>query len=236
MELLDLTLESAEANLALDDALLAEAEAGGSQVLRLWEQPQPAVILGSSCRLAADVREAHCQADGVPIFRRASGGGTVLLGPGCLCFSLILRMDQPELKEVRSSYCSILGKLAEALSPLVPDVTCAGTSDLAVGGMKFSGNAQWRRRSHLLHHGTVLFDFDLEQFARYLFVPARQPDYRRERSHRDFVMNLPVTRKALWAALIQAWQADRPRQDWPMEEVLRLVREKYSQPAWIRRR
>src|SRR4051794_35022284 len=91
MRFLDLTLPGAAENLALDEALLLEAEAGrAGEVLRVWEWPRPAVVLGSGCRLAEDVDEEACRRDGVPVLRRASGGGTVLLGPGSLCFGLVL--------------------------------------------------------------------------------------------------------------------------------------------------
>src|SRR5258708_37980163 len=95
MQFLDLTLASAVANLALDEALLLEAEAGrGGEVLRLWECPRPAVVLGAGGCLADDVEESACRAGGVPVLRRASGGGTVLLGPGCLCYSLVLAYER----------------------------------------------------------------------------------------------------------------------------------------------
>ena len=84
MRFLDLTLPTPAENLALDEALLLEAEAGrGEELLRVWEWPTFAVVLGSGCRLGAEVNEAACRSDHVPILRRASGGGTVLLGAGC---------------------------------------------------------------------------------------------------------------------------------------------------------
>src|SRR6266849_10384945 len=117
MRYLDRTLPSAAENLALDEALLLEAEAGaGGEVLRLWEWPHPAVVLGSGCRIADDVDEGTCAADGVPLLRRSSGGGTVLLGHGCLLYSLVLRFDRhPALSEIRPSYRYILGEVLEAL-------------------------------------------------------------------------------------------------------------------------
>src|SRR5262249_40660317 len=117
MRLLDLTLDSPEANLALDEALLLEAEAGRQpELLRLWEWPRPAVVLGSGCKLAEDVDVERCRADGVPVLRRSTGGGTVLLGQGCLCFSLVLALGRDErLSEIRPSYVCILGRVAEAL-------------------------------------------------------------------------------------------------------------------------
>src|SRR5437763_15121442 len=96
MLFLDTTLPAAADNLALDEALLLQAEAGqGGEVLRLWEWPGPAVVLGSGCWLAEDVIEIACADDGVPVLRRSSGGGTGLPGGGCPAYSLVLRCDRP---------------------------------------------------------------------------------------------------------------------------------------------
>src|SRR5262249_17278286 len=133
MRFLDLTLPTPAENLALDEALLLAAEAGrGAECLRVWEWPAFAVVLGSGCQLGAEVNEAACRADGVPILRRASGGGTVLLGAGCLCFSLVLTYKRsPALHEIRPSYAYILTRLRDVLSDILPGVELAGTSDLA---------------------------------------------------------------------------------------------------------
>src|SRR5207244_9124660 len=106
----DRVLPTLAENLALDEALLLAAEENGPEVLRLWEWRTPAVVLGAAGRLREEVYEEHCHADGVPILRRASGGGTVLLGPGCLVYSLVLSYARaPALGEIRASYCYILG-------------------------------------------------------------------------------------------------------------------------------
>jgi lipoate-protein ligase A len=235
---LDLTLPTIAENLALDEALLLEAEAGrGGEVLRFWEWPTPAVILGAGCRLADDVDAAACQVDGVPILRRSSGGGTVLLGSGCLLYSIMLAYERSLLlREVRSSYCYILGQLRDALADLLPGVSCAGTSDLAAGGLKFSGNAQQRKRDHLLHHGTLLFDLDVKSVGRYLRHPARQPDYRAGRDHATFLRNLPCAAHELRRRLGRAWEASGTNEAWPADTVRQLVAEKYGREEWNRRR
>src|SRR5919107_773807 len=76
MHYLDLTLAGIAANLALDEALLIEAEE-----------------LGSSCRWRDDVRVDECLADGVALARRTSGGGTVVVGPGTLNVTVVLPND-----------------------------------------------------------------------------------------------------------------------------------------------
>ena len=82
MRYLDLTLPTAAENLALDEALLEEAEAAGgpTEMLRLWESPQPLVVVGRSSRIDAEVRVDACRASGIPILRRASGGAAIVAG------------------------------------------------------------------------------------------------------------------------------------------------------------
>jgi lipoate-protein ligase A len=238
MDLLDLTLPTLAENLALDEALLLEAEAGrGGEVLRFWEWPWPGVVLGASSRLADDVDETVCQADGVPVLRRASGGGTVLLGSGCLCYSLVLAYGRDSLlREITSSYCSIFKQLTTALGGMVPELACAGTSDLTTRGRKFSGNSQQRKRNHLLHHGTLLYGFDLALISRYLCMPSRQPDYRKGRGHSEFLTNVPADPSELRRRLRETWNVDTNRSAWPSDVVRHLVREKYATPEWTRRR
>jgi lipoate-protein ligase A len=238
MRTLDRTLPTLDENLALDEALLLAAEAGdGGEVLRFWEWRMPAVVLGAGGRVADDVDEAACAADGVPLARRSSGGGTVLLGAGSLLYSLVLRYDRdPALGEIRPSYRFILGRVADALAPFQPGIGPAGSSDLAAGGRKFSGNSQQRKRDHLLHHGTLLYGFDLAQIGRYLREPPKQPDYRGRRTHHEFVMNLPAGSAALRDALRRAWGAGEVPAEWPRSAVAELVAAKYGRDDWKRRR
>jgi lipoate-protein ligase A len=238
MQLLDLTLPTLPENLALDEALLLAAENGqGGELLRLWEWPILAVVLGSGGQLAADVDEEACRTDAVPICRRSSGGGTVLLGSGCLLYTLILAYDRAApLREIPTSYSYILERVAAALSGALPAIELAGTSDLAAGGRKFSGNAQQRKRTHLLHHGTLLYAFPIEQVGRYLKTPARQPEYRAGRGHAEFLCNLPLGVAELKDRLRAAWSAETVAADWPRELVRQLSAGKYTTEAWLRRR
>ncbi|HWG47869.1 MAG TPA: lipoate--protein ligase family protein [Gemmataceae bacterium] len=236
MRFLDLTLPSLVENLALDEALLLAAESGdGGEVLRVWEWPSPAIVLGSGGRLAEDVDEVTCIADDVPILRRSSGGGTVLLGRGCLLYTLILSYERaPALGEIRPSYRFILDRIGQALAKGTDCIEQAGISDLALDGRKFSGTAQQRKRSFLLHHGTLLYAFDLSFLPRYLREPPRQPEYRERRDHLAFVCNLPLDGEEMKRRLSHAWATETSLIRWPNELVQQLV-EKYSNTEWIRR-
>ena len=128
ISLLDLTLETVEENLALDEALLIEADEGrAGAVLRFWESPRFAVVLGASRRMAEDVRVEACRADGVPILRRSSGGGTVVIGPGALNVTLVLPDSAaPGLSAVDVAQQFVLERIAAALSTADRPVVTSG--------------------------------------------------------------------------------------------------------------
>lgn len=238
MTLLDISLTDPAANLALDEALLLAAEEGtAGEVLRMWEAPAHAVVVGAGGSVAIDVNTAACAADGVPVLRRASGGGTVVLGPGCLCFTVVLRTDRaPGLDLIQPSARYVLGRVRAAVAPFAPDAALEGTSDLAIDGVKFSGSAQQRKRRYFLHHGTLLAGFDLARVPRYLHPPERQPDYRRGRPHAEFVTNLPADAKTLKHLLVAEWQPETDYNPIPLDRVRELVAEKYGRDEWTRRR
>ncbi len=86
-------------------------------------------------------------------------------------------------------------------------VQIQGHTDLTRDGLKFSGNAQRRRRNFILFHGTFLLNFDLALIGELLPMPSRQPCYRDARTHEQFLTNLPLSAPAVKAALRQAWGA-----------------------------
>ncbi|HSW48562.1 MAG TPA: lipoate--protein ligase family protein [Bryobacteraceae bacterium] len=211
LRLLDHRPLCAEENLAFDSALFQAVEGGADdETLRLWESAEYAVVVGRSGVISSEVEEETCAADGVAVLRRDSGGGAVLLGPGCMSFSLLLPLGKhPQLRNVRLSYRRILTSLVRALA--VPGLEMRDDSDLAIGGRKVSGNAQFRGRRGLLHHGTLLYQFNALRVERYLRPPARQPEYRAERSHLNFLGNLPLSRDQVRARLARlpeflAWE------------------------------
>lgn len=237
MLLLDLTLPTAAENLALDEALLDAAEDNpeSPEVLRLWECPQLAVVLGRANRADAEVNLAACEAAQVPVLRRASGGGAVLVGPGCLMYSLLLSYDiRPRFRVLDEVHRQVLATVAAGLNRLLdaPGLAAQGESDLTLGRHKVSGNSVRCKRNYLLYHGTLLYNFDLSLIERLLKPPTKQPKYRQAREHREFVANLPLGAAPLRTVLVAAWQASNPLADWPRARTAELARSKYSLASW----
>jgi lipoate-protein ligase A len=235
VKLLDLTLPTPEENLALDEALLDAAEAAGepTEVLRLWEPAAPLVVIGRSSKIAAEVNVDYCQSHGIPVLRRSSGGAAIVTGPGCLMYAVVLSFQRrPQLHSIDQAHQFVLERLLQGLRKLAPDAVRRGTSDLAIGERKFSGNSLRCKRTHLLYHGTLLYHFPLELISACLRTAPRQPAYRAGRDHDLFVTNLPVTKPGLVDALARAWEGNAQGREWPQSEVERLVRERYSAPRW----
>lgn len=238
--LLDLTLETIEANLALDEALLINADEGRSgAVLRFWDWPRFAVVLGASRRLAGDVRVDACHEDGVPIVRRSSGGGTVVVGPGALNVSVILPGSAgPGLSAVDIAHRYVLERIAQALRASDRPVAIEGLGDLTIAGRKFGGSAQRRLRNWFLVHCTILHEFPLERIGRYLTLPSRQPAYRAGRTHEDFLMNLDLPRTILHGLICSAWSPSSslsPATDVPHDLLKALLSERFANRSWIER-
>jgi lipoate---protein ligase len=241
MDFLDLTLDSIAADLALEEALLQSLDSmeNSPRLMRVWEPNKPAVILGASGRIREEVDLETCNADQVPIARRSSGGGTVVVGPGALNISLFFPLNaSPSLRSVETAQLWVMNRIAGAIHLLGRPVELRGLGDLALGDRKVAGSAQRRLRSSVLVHATVMYDFPLELIGRFLRLPRKQPEYRRGRNHDAFVTNLGLERHALIRAIRDEWTTiSSPVSPFqvPWNLALDLEGERFANQTWIHR-
>lgn len=210
MKFLDLSLPTPALNLACDEALFETCEReGGGEVLRVWESADTFVVLGYSNDERTEVNVEACRAMDIPVLRRCSGGGAVVQGRGCLNYALVLEIERrAAIQTLADTNRFVMARLAQAVQSLVPDrVEVCGATDLAIGGRKISGNAQRRGRRCVLFHGAFLLDLDLSLVERLLPMPSRQPRYRGNRPHAQFLMNLGIAPERMKAALKKSWGA-----------------------------
>ena len=243
MKLLDLTFPTPAENLACDEALLDRCDERGEETLRFWESPVPFVVVGYGNRIASEVNVEECQRRAIPILRRCSGGGTVVQGPGCLNYNLALRIaEHGPLATVTGTNEWVMERNRAALEKLLGvSVTVKGHTDLAFAStdhhwLKFSGNAQRRRRHALVFHGTILHAFDLSLIDALLNFPSAQPDYRASRGHAEFVRSIPASPAQIRAALASVWNTSDSSPEIPRERMDQLRREHYENDTWNRRR
>lgn len=204
----DISFSNPQENILFDEVLLYLAERGScGQVLRFWESEVTFIVLGRTSKVEEDITLAAIKED-IPVLRRFSGGGSVLQGKGCLNYTLILSKElNPEVAGLRSSYQFILSRVSHAFKDINIGILFASISDLIIpeGGRKISGNAQHRGKKFILHHGTILYNFDIALIGRYLKIPKEAPSYRQGRSHKDFLTNVNVASGKIKESLSGAW-------------------------------
>jgi lipoate-protein ligase A len=233
MKFLDLTLPTPAENLACDETLLDWCEeTGDAEVLRVWEPAEYFVVVGYANKVQIEVNSASCRKRKIPILRRCSGGGTVVQGQGCLNYSLILKIDgNQSLHTITKANRFIMERHRDLLRGyLGGNVEVEGHTDLTVGALKFSGNAQRRKKQFLLFHGTFLLNFDIPMIAQLLNMPSHQPEYRKNRSHEEFLTNLNRSSAELKSLLRREWKASADF-FWAPDNS-KLLMEKYLRDDW----
>lgn len=195
---------SASCPLRAPAAVLAweEAETSGMPerpCFYCWRPRETAVVLGISQSPERELRIDEVKRAALPVLRRPSGGGTVLLGPGVLGFGAIAPWEfLGNRSGIREAFRFLTAPVIEACRSLGVDARVAGISDLAAPGpdpgsgslVKIAGTAQLRKRKAVCVHGSLLVALDRSLIDTYLAFPSDQPDYRSDRSHRDFCRNL----------------------------------------------
>ena len=209
-------------NLVCDEVLLDLCDSGAVEsALRFWESQEYFVVLGYGNNLEREVNRAACLHRGTPVFRRCSGGGAVLQGKGCLNYSLVISLTaHAALTTVDGANEFVMQRHRKVMEKLIAaPVFVQGHTDLVAYDCKFSGNAQRRRKSSLLFHGTFLIDFEIPLMDRLLLIPSREPSYRLGRSHSRFARNLRLTREQVVDALCEHWEAEEELESFDFASV-----------------
>ncbi|RMD81844.1 MAG: hypothetical protein D6815_10720 [Candidatus Dadabacteria bacterium] len=172
-----------------DVRALMRAERYGKASFRTWRTEAHAVVCGRGASIEREVNVEFCRRAGIPIFRRPTGGGSVVVGPGTLQWALAAPLGlSAELATIdgakRLANRIVLAGLDDGR------LHADGSGDLVLSDRKVGGLALRRTRRAVLIHGTILVGEDLDLICRALREPSRQPSYRRNRSHRLFLANL----------------------------------------------
>jgi lipoate---protein ligase len=164
----------AYANMAIDEAILKHVVAGESPcTLRFYRWQPSAVSIGYFQSMEQEVDLAACEARGVDVIRRLTGGGAVYHDyDGEITYSLTMPHDYPGLpRNVLQSYDLLCKGLVLGLRSLSLPAEFSPINDIIVAGRKISGNAQTRRFRGVLQHGTILCEVDPHLMFTLLKVP-----------------------------------------------------------------
>ncbi len=216
-----------------------------------WIPAETVAVLGLSQQAQRELRLDALNAAGIPILRRASGGGAVLLSPGVLCFGAFAPPAAISREpDIREAFRLLTAPVVDLCADIGVNACMAGISDIAAHLdnrlVKIAGCAQLRKRGAVLVHGSLLVAAEIECFEHYLNFPGETPAYRDNRRHGAFCRNLaeltarPVSVDELGEAFKQACL----RRGWHWtdvpasleEKAQKLLAEKYRCADWNFRR
>ena len=169
-------------NLAVEEYLFLKEN---DDVFMLW-QNEPTVVIGKNQNAYAEIKMDAVRERGIKIARRITGGGAVYHDLGNVNYSFISTREGGA--DIDFEYFT--APIIEALAAMGIKAELSGRNDLLTGGRKFSGNAQHTVGNRTLHHGTLLFDADLEMLSHVLEVDRSKIESKAIASVRSRVVNL----------------------------------------------
>jgi lipoate-protein ligase A len=248
---LDLKVNDAYTNMAVDEAITkARGEGKVPDTLRFYMWKPSAVTLGYFLSVEDEVNLEALKGFGFYLNRRISGGGAVLNSEkGEITYSVILREDDPRVStDPVESYHLLCQGIVDALNVLGIKAEFKPINDIIVNGKKISGNAQIRRYGAVLHHGTLLVDFDAKEMFGVLKISKEKLSDKMIQQAEDRVTTIrcllgrqigfPEVRDALEKGYRKALDAELVKEDLTPyeEELVKQFRARYASREWIYRR
>ena len=176
--------------LAAEEYLLKNLD---DDIFMLW-QSDKTVVVGKHQNALGEVNYRYVRENDITVARRISGGGTVYHDAGNVNFAFIKNVKSP----AEISFKQFTEPVVEALAQLDIEATTSGRNDLLIKGLKISGNAEHIFKNRVLHHGTLLFNSDLENLGNSIKVIPGKYTSKAVQSNRSKVANIaPFLKKDL---------------------------------------
>ncbi|MCG8542167.1 MAG: lipoate--protein ligase [Clostridia bacterium] len=171
-------------NLALEEYVLKHLDIDDS-ILILW-QNEPTVVVGRNQNTIEEINTKYVKDKDIHVVRRLSGGGAVYHDLGNLNFTFIVE----DTGDSVNNFEKFTKPVIKALKELDIIAAFSGRNDITIEEKKFSGNAQYYYRNRLLHHGTILFNSNLDVVQEALKVKIDKIKSKGIKSVRSRVTNI----------------------------------------------
>ena len=222
-------------NLAFEEVVLRSRRQGN--YLILWQNDRT-VVIGQNQNAEAEINRSFVEANDIRVVRRMTGGGAVYHDLGNLNYSFITDAGDAE----KLTMDGFTRPVVEALQGLGLQAEASGRNDILVEGRKVSGTAQRLMGGRILHHGTLLFDSDVETVAGALRVDPSKFQSKSSKSVRSRVGNIrpclprDMDLDAFWTylktALAGSGFSEEELTPAELAEVETLRSEKYATWEW----
>lgn len=155
----------------------------------VWQPGFVSVVLGQSNKAETSLWEGNIIADNVSVYKRPSGGETVVLSPRTLVVSVLI--PETKFRAPGIYFQEINRKIIRALQDIgLNHLRADGISDICIGDKKILGSSLYRGKDRVFYHAVLNVSENTRTLERYLKHPPREPQYRNGRSHEEFVTSL----------------------------------------------
>ncbi len=146
-------------NLALEYYLATEKKFD-DKVFIVWHVT-PTLVVGRNQNTLEEINKSYVDSKNINVARRLSGGGTVYQDLNGWQFAFIEPKTSDEI-----DFKHYLEPVIDAIATFGVKAEFSGRNDLVIDGRKFSGNSQYILKDTVVHHGTILFDSDIEEMMK----------------------------------------------------------------------
>jgi len=148
------TINDPAYNLATEEYLLRKTK---DDVFFLYVN-QPSIIVGKHQNALAEINFDYTNKNNIPVYRRLSGGGTVYHDLNNLNFCFIKSGEKNKLV----NFALYSKPILQALNKLGIEAHFGKRHDIQIDNKKVSGNASHVFKNRVMHHGTLLFNSELD--------------------------------------------------------------------------
>ncbi|MDR3190934.1 MAG: lipoate--protein ligase [Lactobacillaceae bacterium] len=221
-------------NIAMDTWMLRNLKQA-EPIFRLWQNDR-SIIVGKNQNTFAEINQEYVDEHDIKVVRRMTGGGAVYHDLQNINFTFIVPVADPS----KVNFKEFVQPMVDALHDIGVPAEINGRNDLLLDGKKISGNAQRYERGYLIHHGTLMFDVDVETMVRSLNVADEKFISKAAKSVRSRVGNIKAfagQNSVLdFLAVVQTRLADGDSElvldASQLAEIEQLRDEQFSQWAW----
>ena len=160
-------------------------------IAKIWIPEFSSVVLGTSNKLENALVFDEIENDNIPVYKRPSGGETVLLSPNTIVISAVF--PKKKLEGVKKYFIVNNEKIIKALQSLgVESLGQRGISDVTIENKKIVGSSIYQNKDIVFYHAVLNVQEKVEKIAKYIKHPTKEPDYRKGRKHTDFVTSVKI--------------------------------------------
>ena len=192
----------------IKDFSYLESLGEGEYRFDIWIPLDSYIVLGRSKQETEDINLEYAKMDKIPIIRRITGGGTVLIDEGCIIIDIGFRAkNRNKTIDLLLQANTFLVEKFQSIG--IPAEIDPKWPDIKVGNYKICGSCLGIRNTLFIYSASILYrSSTIEKIEYYLKLPQRSPDYRQLRGHKDFLTSIDQVSSISQAEIVAVLKRD----------------------------